>query len=95
MEKTVKTVVSNLISELKFISGLQIHVEGLRLMCVSMFQPDRENWPCLAEGSFTVQFYVRGRLSQNIIYMEVQWNLSWKTTPLALKMWSLKTGGVW
>ena len=25
----------------------------------------------------------------------VQWNLSWKTTPLAIKIWSLKTGGLW
>ncbi len=27
--------------------------------------------------------------------LSIQWNLSWKTTPLALQMWSLKTGGLW
>ncbi len=25
----------------------------------------------------------------------IQWNLSWKSNPLATKMWSVKTGGLW
>ena len=28
-------------------------------------------------------------------YYGIQWNLSWKTTLLAIKIWSLKTGGLW
>ncbi len=27
--------------------------------------------------------------------VSIQWNLSWNTSPIAIKAWSLKTGGLW
>ncbi len=35
------------------------------------------------------------RNNGNAEYKLIQWNLPWKTTPLATKMWSVKTGGLW